>query len=79
MMGTGKVSPGVITPPKDADYASQRVQSPTEEEVEKRELFKSITKPRVRYDVEVVTKLIVYSGMSCNERTCKVYMADLSV
>lgn len=28
------------------------------------DMFSMITKPRVRYDVEVVTKLIVYSGMS---------------
>lgn len=29
---------------------------------DEREMFSMITKPRVRYDVEVVTKLIVYSG-----------------
>lgn len=28
------------------------------------EMFSRITKPRVRYDVEVVTKLIVYTGKS---------------
>ena len=28
-----------------------------------RELFANLEKPRVRYDVEVITKLIVYSGM----------------
>lgn len=27
------------------------------------QMFSRITRPRVRYDVEVVTKLIVYSGM----------------
>lgn len=27
-------------------------------------MFSMITRPRVRYDVEVVTKLIIYSGMS---------------
>lgn len=34
------------------------------------EVFSMIKKPRVRYDVEVVTKLIVYSGKSisgCSE------------
>ena len=31
-------------------------------EKEEREIFSSIQKPRVRYDVEVITKLIVYSG-----------------
>jgi dihydrosphingosine 1-phosphate phosphatase len=34
-----------------------------EEEREEREMFLRLEKPRVRYDVEVVTKLIVYSGM----------------
>jgi hypothetical protein len=33
-----------------------------EEEREEREIFLRLEKPRVRYDVEVVTKLIVYSG-----------------
>jgi hypothetical protein len=31
---------------------------------EEEDMFSLITRPRVRYDVEVVTKLIVYSGMS---------------
>lgn len=30
---------------------------------EDREMFSRLEKPRVRYDVEVITKLIVYSGM----------------
>jgi hypothetical protein len=71
MMGTGNVhEPGknINTPPEsDTDVASdvlQTMQSPTEEENEKREIFMQLTKPRVRYDVEVVTKLIIYSGMS---------------
>ena len=33
-------------------------------EQDEQDMFSMITKPRVRYDVEVVTKLIVYSGMS---------------
>ena len=32
------------------------------EEKEEREMFSKLEKPRVRYDVEVITKLIVYSG-----------------
>jgi membrane-associated phospholipid phosphatase len=70
MMGTGNVhEPGknINTPPEsDTDVASnvlQTMQSPTEEENEKREIFMQLTKPRVRYDVEVVTKLIIYSGI----------------
>jgi hypothetical protein len=71
MMGTGNVhelGKNISTPPEsDTDVASdvlQTMQSPTEEENEKREIFMQLTKPRVRYDVEVVTKLIIYSGMS---------------
>lgn len=33
-----------------------------EDEVEDEELFQRLSIPRVRYDVEVVTKLIVYAG-----------------
>ncbi len=34
----------------------------TEDEKNDREMFRKLQKPRVRYDVEVVTKLIVYAG-----------------
>lgn len=68
MMGTGKVDPGFVTPPDDdVDYA---VQTPVEAEKEKRELFMHLTKPRVRYDVEVVTKLIVYGGKFPGTQCC---------
>jgi len=63
MMGKGKVPLGLMTPPRGVDYSSETLQTPIEAEQEKRELFEKLTKPRVRYDVEVVTKLIVYSGM----------------
>lgn len=33
-----------------------------QDEREEREMFSKLEKPRVRYDVEVITKLIVYSG-----------------
>ena len=33
------------------------------EDLDEAEMFSRIKKPRVRYDVEVVTRLIVYSGM----------------
>lgn len=36
----------------------------TEDEMDRTELFATVQKPRVRYDVEVVTKLIVYSGIA---------------
>ena len=70
MMGTGKINfeKSAITPPdSDTDVAgddyNRRKQNSSEEENEKREIFMKLTKPRVRYDVEVVTKLIVYTGM----------------
>lgn len=47
------------------DTGSPR-RSPSEDrrlyEKEEREMFSTLEKPRVRYDVEVVTKLIVYMG-----------------
>ncbi|PSN61838.1 sphingosine-1-phosphate phosphohydrolase-like protein [Corynespora cassiicola Philippines] len=65
MMGTGNLEKSSVTPPEsDADFAGEVApQSPEDEENEKREIFMRLTKPRVRYDVEVVTKLIVYSGI----------------
>jgi hypothetical protein len=33
-----------------------------EDEKDKKEIFSKLEKPRVRYDVEVITKMIVYSG-----------------
>lgn len=54
----------INTPPdSDTEFADD-ILLKTEEENEKREIFMKLTKPRVRYDVEVVTKLIVYSGKS---------------
>lgn len=37
-----------------------------QDEREEREMFSKLEKPRVRYDVEVITKLIVYAGMLDN-------------
>jgi hypothetical protein len=71
MMGTGNVQfeeKNTTTPPEsDTDVAGdvyEHTQTPSEEENEKREIFMKLTTPRVRYDVEVVTKLIVYTGTS---------------
>jgi len=36
----------------------------TAREMDEKELFSNLQKPRVRYDVEVITKLIVYSGIA---------------
>nr|KMM66312.1 hypothetical protein CPAG_02651 [Coccidioides posadasii RMSCC 3488] len=63
MMGTGSPTceknginafPGAAAHSLDYPYKSQNEE----------EMFSMITKPRVRYDVEVVTKLIVYSGIA---------------
>jgi len=52
------------------DTGSPR-RSPSEDrrlyEKEEREMFSTLEKPRVRYDVEVVTKLIVYMGKSLSD------------
>ena len=51
--------------PGSASGASSRQPSSErrQDEREEREMFSKLEKPRVRYDVEVITKLIVYSGM----------------
>lgn len=71
MMGSGSAITSEklnITPPdtdSDAKFSGQHLtQSPTEAENEKREIFLTVTRPRVRYDVEVITKLIVYTGIA---------------
>lgn len=40
------------------------------DEIEEREMFSNIAKPRVRYDVEVITKLIVYTGKNIDLIEC---------
>ncbi|OOF93130.1 hypothetical protein ASPCADRAFT_209748 [Aspergillus carbonarius ITEM 5010] len=66
MMGTG--APGLAT---SVDIGSQDTSStvPFPEfdsgiEADEKEVFSQIKRPRVRYDVEVVTKLVVYSGIA---------------
>lgn len=68
MMGSGspRSSPGIATGVESDITAptSSAVLSDKElEDADEKEMFSRIKKPRVRYDVEVVTKLIVYSGM----------------
>ena len=50
----------LAAPPKKRTPSQQR----RDDEKEKKEIFSKVQKPRVRYDVEVVTKLIVYCGGS---------------
>ncbi len=66
MMGQGTV---IITGPTDdgpisGDDAQEKLLSGSESELGEKEMFEKLVKPRVRYDVEVVTKLVVYTGMS---------------
>ncbi|KAK4243915.1 phosphatidic acid phosphatase type 2/haloperoxidase [Corynascus novoguineensis] len=63
-MGTGTVvaSP---TPNGPADaVAGPDLYLGQEDELDEREVFSKLVKPRVRYDVEVVTKLVVYAGIA---------------
>lgn len=57
------LSPLAVDNSTSADLSSGM--PPTDPEyIHRTELFASIQKPRVRYDVEVVTKLIVYTGIA---------------
>lgn len=59
-------SPALLTPTD----ASKTIEFPTlqemkiEDDKEDRAMFAKLQKPRVRYDVEVVTKLVIYAGES---------------
>ena len=46
------------------DSVSAAIEQQLEDELAEKEVFSQLTRPRVRYDVEVVTKLIVYTGKS---------------
>ncbi len=66
MMGTGSVLASPLSPTTDELQAFSTVADidQKEDEREEREMFSKLEKPRVRYDVEVVTKLVVYTGMA---------------
>ena len=55
-----------LTPGTGSSMDGTPARRPSEEtreyEREEREIFAKLEKPRVRYDVEVITKLIVYTG-----------------
>jgi len=57
------LSPYVVVTPPGANAGANPSQHSAQDEMDKNELFGGIQKPRVRYDVEVVTKLIVYTGI----------------
>ncbi|KAI5467033.1 phosphatidic acid phosphatase type 2/haloperoxidase [Mariannaea sp. PMI_226] len=58
VVGNGDISTG----PKDKDQPGIVVTG--EDGLEEKEMFSQLVKPRVRYDVEVVTKLVVYTGIA---------------
>ncbi|KAI9889616.1 MAG: hypothetical protein M1814_005124 [Vezdaea aestivalis] len=68
MSGTDSVLYTPVTPiddPLDAlGRALVQQKESKEDQQHEREIFSLIEKPRVRYDVEVVTKLIVYAGIA---------------
>lgn len=53
---------GLLTPPLSSDGASS--DSGREDEQQDRQMFSALEKPRIRYDVEVITKIIVYAGIA---------------
>lgn len=67
MMGQGTINFTPSTPPNGISEEEQSLEFngviQEDKEREEREMFSKLEKPRVRYDVEVVTKLVVYAGM----------------
>jgi hypothetical protein len=68
MMGQGQVLSPPVTPPPGLADPKQETDANTiiglHNELEEKEMFLRLEKPRVRYDVEVVTKLVVYTGIA---------------
>lgn len=68
MMGQGHVLISPSTPPptelsREEDSGDDvEIMVGQQNELEEKEMFLMLEKPRVRYDVEVVTKLVVYTG-----------------
>jgi hypothetical protein len=64
MMGQGHVVFTPSTPPAIADEYDEDpvIEVAQHTEMNETELWSKVQKPRVRYDVEVVTKLVVYTG-----------------
>ncbi|KAH8883416.1 PAP2-domain-containing protein [Thozetella sp. PMI_491] len=58
MMGQGTVSGG-----NPGDEKANADDNGQQNELGEKEMFEKLVKPRVRYDVEVVTKLVVYTGI----------------
>jgi len=64
MMGQGTVSssPDRAGSPEKVEFEEPELYMGQKDELGEREMFSKLVKPRVRYDVEVVTKLVVYAG-----------------
>jgi hypothetical protein len=67
MMGEGRVIFSPATPPQTSETpfeeSDAEIYVGRQIELEEKEMFLRLEKPRVRYDVEVVTKLVVYAGI----------------
>lgn len=61
--GANMLSPLAVASPVQANGHTE-AEMKAEDERDKSELFATVQKPRVRYDVEVITKLIVYTGIA---------------
>lgn len=55
---------------EDSAAAQRKSETDAQEAQEDKEMFSRLERPRVRYDVEVVTKLIVYTGASPTSFPC---------
>lgn len=68
MMGQGSLTLTPATPPNGLSEEEKSLEHDgfvqELKEREEREMFSRLEKPRVRYDVEVVTKLVVYTGIA---------------
>ena len=77
MMGTGQVTYAPATPPASSVDGNPEgdadITIGSHNELEEKEMFSRLEKPRVRYDVEVVTKLVVYSGKLSKNLTSTLY------
>lgn len=64
MMGQGRVLHGPTTSVSESagESIAEEALADGQNELGETEIFSQLEKPRVRYDVEVVTKLVVYSG-----------------
>ncbi len=64
----------LLTPPVNDTGASS--DSGREDEKKDRQMFSAVEKPRTHYDVEVITKLVVYAGESILSR-CQLLLTRL--